>query len=159
MNYAYQTIAHNTVTVKDPDDTVPAPRKDNHHVRLPMTAGKRRIGSGWGIEAAPLDLQEWRKRRDLYQTGSMERIFIEDDLVIAVADLTPAYTNSLPAREHFRIEHVGWSNSVARLPMTGWTMCVDIRPCKVHRSVIHKALVTSYAEQTRNSCRWLQGME
>jgi len=28
MNYAYQTVAHNTITVRDPEDTIAAPRKD-----------------------------------------------------------------------------------------------------------------------------------
>jgi hypothetical protein len=34
------------------------------------------------------------QKRDIYHTGTMEKVFIEDDLVIAVADLTSAYTNS-----------------------------------------------------------------
>jgi hypothetical protein len=93
MNYAYQAIAHNTVTVHDPDDTVPAPRDDAPR-QIANDGGQRRIGSGWGIEAAPLDLNEWMQKRDIYHTGTMEKVFIEDDLVIAVADLTSAYTNS-----------------------------------------------------------------
>jgi VanZ family protein len=93
MNYAYQTIAHNTVTVHDPDDTVAAPRDEEPPRQIANDGGQRRIGSGWGIEAAPLDLNEWMQKRDIYHTGTMEKVFIEDELVIAVADLTPAYTN------------------------------------------------------------------
>ena len=93
MNYAYQAIAHNTITVHDPDDTVPAPRNDEPPRLIANDGGQRRIGSGWGIEAAPLDLNEWMQKRDIYHTGTMEKVFIEDGLAIAVADLTPAYTN------------------------------------------------------------------
>ena len=100
MNYAYQTIAHNTVTVHDPDDTVPAPRDDAPR-QIANDGGQRRIGSGWGIEAAPLDLNEWMRKRDIYHTGTMEKVFIEDGLAIAVADLTPAYTNSLSGKGTF----------------------------------------------------------
>ena len=66
MNYAYQTIAHNTITVSDPNDTVPAPREDKPPRQIANDGGQRRIGSGWGIEAAPLDLEEWlTQTRDL----------------------------------------------------------------------------------------------
>jgi hypothetical protein len=93
MNYAYQTIAHDTITVHDPNDTIPAPRNDEPPRLIANDGGQRRIGSGWGIEAAPLDLNEWMQKRDFYHTGTMEKVFIEDGLAIAVADLTPAYTN------------------------------------------------------------------
>jgi hypothetical protein len=93
MNYAYQTIAHNTITVHDPNDTIPAPRNDEPPRLIANDGGQRRIGSGWGIESAPLDLNEWMQKRDIYHTGTMEKVFTEDGLVIAVADLTPAYTN------------------------------------------------------------------
>jgi glycopeptide antibiotics resistance protein len=93
MNYAYQAIAHNTITVHDPDDTVPAPRNDEPPRLIANDGGQRRIGSGWGIEAAPLDLSEWMQKHYIYHTGTMEKVFIEDGLAIAVADLTPAYTN------------------------------------------------------------------
>jgi hypothetical protein len=101
MNYSYQTIAHNTITVRDPDDTVPMPRKDKPPREIANDGGQRRIGSGWGIEAAPLDLKEWQEKSDLYETGRMERIFMDDNLVIAVADLTPAYTNNLSGKGTF----------------------------------------------------------
>jgi hypothetical protein len=34
MNYSYQTVAHNTITVTDPDDTVPAPAKKGEPDRM-----------------------------------------------------------------------------------------------------------------------------
>jgi VanZ family protein len=92
MNYAYQAIAHNTVTVTDPTDTVPAPGKEKPRP-IANDGGQRRIGSGWGVEAAPLDLAEWRTKRDTYHAGTMERVFDGDGLTVAVADVTPAYTN------------------------------------------------------------------
>lgn len=92
MNYSYQTIAHNVVTVTDPDDTVRAPGKDTSRP-IANDGGQRRIGSGWGIEAAPLDRAEWDAKRDIYHTATTERLFDQDGLIVAVTDVTPAYTN------------------------------------------------------------------
>ncbi len=94
MNYTYQSIAHNLVTVTDPDDTVPAPVKDGHR-SYANDGGQRRIGSGWGIEGAPLSLADWIKKRDIYHTGSIVHFEDNTDYTIATADLTPAYTNQL----------------------------------------------------------------
>ncbi|HAJ91025.1 MAG TPA: heparinase [Gammaproteobacteria bacterium] len=98
MNYAYQTIAHNTITVRDPEDTIAAPRKAREKDKDPRQfandGGQRRIGSGWGIEAAPLDRKEWRRKREIYHTGKIEQHLARDGLVVAVSDLTPAYTNT-----------------------------------------------------------------
>lgn len=94
MNYTYQTIAHNTITVTDPDDTVPAPANAGEKPRpIANDGGQRRIGSGWGVEAAPLDLTEWEAKRDIYHTATIERLFDQDGLTVAVADITPAYSN------------------------------------------------------------------
>ena len=93
MNYAYQTIAHNTLTVQDPEDTVPVPRKDKPPRQIANDGGQRRVGSGWGIEAAPLDLDEWQRKREIYHTGKIENFLNQDGLVVAVSDITPAYTN------------------------------------------------------------------
>lgn len=92
MNYAYQSIAHNLVTVTDPDDTALA---DGKHARvIANDGGQRRIGSGWGIESAPIDLNDWLDKRDLYHTGVMRQFYEGHDSVVMSADLTPAYTNS-----------------------------------------------------------------
>ena len=102
MNYAYQSIAHNLVTVTDPDDVMPGPGFDAGNPRpYANDGGQRRIGSGWGVEAAPLDLDEWNKRRDTYHTGRIVAHLDHDDLVAAVADLTPAYTNAQSGRGTF----------------------------------------------------------
>ncbi len=93
MNYDYQTIAHNTVTVTDPRDTVPAPGKEGKTRPIANDGGQRRIGSGWGVEAAPLDRTEWEAKRDIYHTAAMAPLFERDGLAIAVTDITPAYTN------------------------------------------------------------------
>jgi VanZ family protein len=92
MNYQYQTIAHNTITVTDPDDTVPAPGKKKPR-SIANDGGQRRVGSGWGVEAAPLDRAEWDAKRDIYHTGKIEQLLDQDGLAVAVADVTPAYTN------------------------------------------------------------------
>lgn len=92
MNYTYQTIAHNVVTVTDPQDTVPAPGKDKPRP-IANDGGQRRIGSGWGVEAAPLDRSEWEAKRDIYHTAAMGPLFDQGGLVVAATDITPAYTN------------------------------------------------------------------
>ncbi len=111
LNYSYQTIAHNVVTVTDPEDRVPMPPKKRQGQPRPIAndGGQRRIGSGWG-RRAPLDLEEWRQERDIYHTANLARYFDKEDLVVAVADLTPAYTNRLSgtgtfAHRTFRVQH------------------------------------------------------
>jgi hypothetical protein len=92
MNYTYQTIAHNTITVTDPEDNVPAPGKEKPRP-IANDGGQRRVGSGWGVEAAPLDRAEWEAKYDIYHTGKIERFLEADGIVVAVADITPAYTS------------------------------------------------------------------
>jgi hypothetical protein len=92
MNYTYQAIAHNLVTVTDPKDTVPAPGKDKPRP-IANDGGQRRVGSGWGVEAAPLDRSEWEAKRDIYHTATMGPLLDKGGLVVAAADITPAYTN------------------------------------------------------------------
>ena len=101
MNYTYQTIAHNVVTVTDPNDVVPAPGKDGKTRPIANDGGQRRIGSGWGVEAAPLDRNEWEAKRDIYHTGTMGPLLDQGGLVVAAADVTPAYTNSESGRGTF----------------------------------------------------------
>ena len=47
------------------------------------------------------DLDEWQENHDLYKTASMERINMADKPVIAVSELTPAYTSTLSGKERF----------------------------------------------------------
>jgi hypothetical protein len=100
MNYAYQSIAHNVVTVTDPADTVPLQRGETVR-RIANEGGQRRVGSGWGVEPAPLDVDEWRSKRDTYHTGRIMQFIDAGDVLLAVADLTPAYTNSMSGRGTF----------------------------------------------------------
>ena len=91
MNYAYQSIAHNLVTVTDPADTA---ESDGKLVRrIANDGGQRRIGSGWGLASAPIDLTDWMDQRTLYHTGKITAYAEAADHVVAVADVTPAYTN------------------------------------------------------------------
>jgi hypothetical protein len=102
MNYTYQSIAHNLVTVTDPADNQPGPGFDHATPRsYANDGGQRRIGSGWGVDAAPLDLEQWRQRRDSHHTGRIAAHLDEDGLAVAVADLTPAYTNAQSGRGSF----------------------------------------------------------
>ncbi|HRA81172.1 MAG TPA: VanZ family protein [Thauera sp.] len=102
MNYAYQSIAHNLITVTDPDDLQPGPGFDIGNPRhYANDGGQRRIGSGWAVDAAPMNREEWDRRRDTYHTGSIVAHLDQDDIVAAVADLTPAYTNSQSGRGSF----------------------------------------------------------
>lgn len=96
LNYSYQSIAHNVVTVTDPDDRIPRPELGEKRPLRPIAndGGQRRIGSGWGIEAAPIDRTEWESKRSTYHTGRILRYWTGDDIVVAIADVTPAYTNA-----------------------------------------------------------------
>lgn len=100
LNYTYQTIAHNTITVTDPEDTVSAPGKKEDRP-IANDGGQRRIGSGWGVESAPLDLKEWQAKHDFYHTGRIEQIFEQDGITIIIADVTPAYTNQTSGKGTF----------------------------------------------------------
>ncbi len=94
MNYSYQTIAHNVITVTDYQDNVPAPEKKKKPPRpIANDGGQRRVGSGWGVESAPLDLNEWLTKKDIYHTGKIEKYYTDENVVVAIANLTPAYTN------------------------------------------------------------------
>ncbi len=110
MNYDYQSIAHNTLTVTDPNDTVPAPARGKHPARyIANDGGQRRVGSGWGVYPAPLNRDEWHKEYALYHTGTMERVYDKNGIVVAIADITPAYTNALSGTGSFtnRTRRVG----------------------------------------------------
>jgi len=92
MNYTYQTVAHNALTVTDPEDLVQAPSKDGARY-IANDGGQRRVGSGWGIEAAPLDYDEWMLKSETYRTGSILQQDQTPTFDAIVAELTAAYTN------------------------------------------------------------------
>ncbi len=94
FNYSYQTVAHNVTTVTDPADTVPMPQKQGDPRIIANDGGQRRIGSGWGIEPAPLDLNEWQEKADIYHTARITSLNVTKSGFSVSADLTPAYSNS-----------------------------------------------------------------
>jgi len=53
------------------------------------------------LASAPIDLNDWLDQRDLYHTGTLQRYFEGHDSVVAVADITPAYTNGQSGAEEF----------------------------------------------------------
>ena len=101
MNYAYQSIAHNLVTVTDPNDVQPGPGFDTEPRPYANDGGQRRIGSGWGVESAPIDRLEWENQRENYHTATIIKSITQGGLNIVVADLTPAYTNEHSGRGTF----------------------------------------------------------
>jgi VanZ family protein len=101
MKYGYQTIAHNTLTVTDPADTVDAMNKKGESRHFANDGGQRRVGSGWGVEPAPINIDEWKLKREIYHTGTMSAYYEGDGLTVAVADITPAYTNSFSGEGTF----------------------------------------------------------
>ena len=102
MNYTYQSIAHNVVTVTDPEDTVPMPPKDENGSSRAIAndGGQRRVGSGWG-RTAPLDFQHWQQQAGHYRTVGEVRQGDERGVSWVVADLTPAYTNAASGKGDF----------------------------------------------------------
>ncbi|MCE2594222.1 VanZ family protein [Motilimonas cestriensis] len=102
LNYSYQTIAHNTLTVTDPADNQPMPAKRSGQADRDIAndGGQRRIGSGWG-SAAPVSLKQWQQQQDTYHTAKVLERLQTDDFVLVYADLTPAYTNSASGRGEF----------------------------------------------------------
>ncbi|QIB64736.1 VanZ family protein [Kineobactrum salinum] len=94
LNYSYQSIAHNLVTVTDPADTVPMPPRRAGEQPRPIAndGGQRRVGSGWG-RVAPLDYLHWVQQQEDYSTVDRRLQGATRDYVWMVADLTPAYRN------------------------------------------------------------------
>jgi len=92
MNYTYQTVAHNALTVTDPEDIVQAPSKAGARY-IANDGGQRRIGSGWGMDPAPVDYDEWMQKSDTYRAGKILEYEHTAAFDSIVADLTAAYTN------------------------------------------------------------------
>ena len=140
MNYSYQSIAHNLVTVTDPADNAPVRGKEIRQIA--NDGGQRRMGSGWGLESAPLDLSDWQEKQALYHTGTLRRYYEGRDMVVAVGDVTPAYTNSSSAAGEF-------SHRTRRVERLWRTLAYDRQNDVV---VIYDNVVASRAEFRK---RWL----
>jgi hypothetical protein len=87
IKYQMQTIAHNSMTVTDPDDV-----SDESGINLPNDGGQRRVGSG-GYNNSPDDLSDWLEKKDDYEMGDIVNIAFNSDYVYACGDVTAAYTN------------------------------------------------------------------
>ncbi|MCA1978892.1 MAG: DUF4962 domain-containing protein, partial [Thiobacillus sp.] len=140
MNYTYQSIAHNLVTVTDPSDTAAS---DGKTVReIANDGGQRRIGSGWGLASAPIDVSDWEDQRELYHTGRTLAYHADAGSVVAVADVTPAYTNAASGAGEF-------SHRTRRVERLWRTFIYD----RVADVVIVRDLVTSTRPEFQK--RWL----
>ena len=102
LNYSYQTIAHNSITVTDPDDVQPMPAKQSGQAgrEIANDGGQRRIGSGWGAPA-PTSLEQWQQQQNTYHTAKVLQQLQTPQWVLIYADLTPAYTNKLSGHGDF----------------------------------------------------------
>ncbi|MBI3772159.1 MAG: VanZ family protein [Gammaproteobacteria bacterium] len=95
VNYAYQTIAHNVATITDPDESGAISNNDFNSAPRPIAndGGQRRVGGDIEIYPNPLDIAEWKARRDIYHTGSITHLQEKNGVVSITADITAAYTN------------------------------------------------------------------
>ncbi|MFO6424709.1 VanZ family protein [Motilimonas sp. KMU-193] len=102
LNYSYQTIAHNTLTITDPDDNQPMPAKKAGQAarEIANDGGQRRIGSGWG-QAAPTSVAQWQQQYDTFHTATVLEQVQSDSLVAIYTDLTPAYQNASSGKGDF----------------------------------------------------------
>jgi hypothetical protein len=96
MKYQMQTIAHNSMTVTDPEDV-----RHGSRVELPNDGGQRRVGSG-GYNESPDNLSDWLKKRDDYEMGDIINIALNNDFVYACGDVTAAYTNKTSGKGDYR---------------------------------------------------------
>jgi hypothetical protein len=87
MKYQMQTIAHNSMTVTDPDDVSHGSR-----IQLPNDGGQRRVGSG-GYNNSPDNISDWLKKKDDYEMGDIVNISLNNYFVYVCGDVTAAYTN------------------------------------------------------------------
>ncbi|MCE2572212.1 VanZ family protein [Motilimonas eburnea] len=102
LNYSYQTIAHNTLTITDPDDNqaMPAKKAGQAEREIANDGGQRRIGSGWG-QAAPTSVAQWQQQVDTFHTATVLEQVQTESLVAIYADLTPAYQNQMSGKGDF----------------------------------------------------------
>lgn len=157
LSYTYQTIAHNAVTVTDPDDTEPMPpkREDQSPRAIANDGGQRRIGSGWG-EPAPLDLPDWKYQYDTYHTATITNFAEHDNAVFITADITPAYTNKYSGEGTFanrtrRIER--YLRSIAYDRINDTLLIYDsvkkTKPAFTSRWLLHMQQQPSLTDTTR----------
>lgn len=105
LNYMYQSVAHNVLTIIDPKENSILPGKSKRAKdgtlkkradrKIANDGGQRRVGSGWG-QPAPLDYRDWILQSETYRTVGrvLGNTDPESDVSWVNADLTPAYTNA-----------------------------------------------------------------
>ncbi len=96
MKYQMQTIAHNSLTVTDPEDV-----SRGSHIELPNDGGQRRVGSG-GYNESPDNLSDWLRKRNDYEMGDIITIAMNNDFVYVCGDVTAAYTNKSSGKGDYR---------------------------------------------------------
>lgn len=99
MNYSYQSIAHNVITVTDPQDRVPKPGDPPRAIA--NDGGQRRIGSGWSGQAAPISLAEWQAQEDTYETATILGRQQIAGIELVSTDLTAAFTKARSGKGNF----------------------------------------------------------
>lgn len=94
IGYQMQSIAHNVITVTDPND-YETKEFDTYNVgkiKLPNDGGQRRIGSSY--THAPKDKTEYENNIEDFEMGDILNYEATDNYVYIDADITSAYTNS-----------------------------------------------------------------
>lgn len=90
INYSMQAIAHNVITVKDPEEPEPELRPG---LKVANDGGQRRVGSGFSWPPSPDHLNHWKKYIDDYEMGDIVAFQHGEDYVYIAGDITAAYTN------------------------------------------------------------------
>jgi Heparinase II/III-like protein len=95
VQYAKMSIAHNLVTVTDPNEPIYSRAKWT----FPNDGGQRRIGGVYGTSTV-YSVPEWKHRSDDFDTGGVIAFQPEKDFTYVCADITKAYTNKRSGSKH-----------------------------------------------------------
>jgi len=94
--YGKMSIAHNVVTVTDPDE----PAVTRGDWTFPNDGGQRFVVAGCPGTPAPYSVAEWNKRREEFDTGRIIAFQTTKDFTYVCGDVTKAYTNGLSGTGH-----------------------------------------------------------
>ncbi len=84
--YTSLAVAHNVVTVRDPEDKF-----------VPNEGGQRAVSSNW--HGSPVDIEHYINENEVYETGDMLAYDPQEEYVYAAGDLTAAYQNSQSGKD------------------------------------------------------------
>lgn len=84
--YTSLSIAHNLITVLDPEDKF-----------VPNEGGQRAVSSSW--YGSPQNIDDYIKKREIYETGDMLAYDPNEEYVYSAGDITSAYQNRLSGRD------------------------------------------------------------